>query len=183
MLQRCDENITKSEDESAAMEYSQSNTAEVNHQIGRYYRLEQTGNGVVFKPVKVPAHIIERRRQQEERHQIARAIEKNRAREARMSVRSILLYSLLLSAVAVVCFFYLYLQSEVASRMDHITTLKTQIGELTSENDIVQSRIDSEVNLFDVKKKATKKLGMEQASKDQIVYYSVENQDYILNYK
>ena len=164
-------------------EYSQSNTAETNHQKARYYRLEQTGNGVVFKPVKVPAYIIERRKQQEEKKQIARVIAKNREREARMSVRSILFYSLLLVAVAVVCFFYLYLQSEVASRMDHITALKTEIGALTSENDIVKSRIDSEVNLFDVKKKASKKLGMGLADKDQIVYYSVENQDYVLNYR
>ena len=150
---------------------------------GRYYRVEQVGSGVVLKPVKVPAHIIERRKKQEEKKKLERLVVKNREREARMNVRTILFYTLMLSAVAVVCFFYLHLQSVVTARADKITTLKTQLSSMINENDITQSKLESEINLFDVKKQASSELGMTQAAKDQIVYYSVQNKDYSLSYE
>ena len=70
------------------------------------------------------------------------------------------------------------LQSDINSSMKHIASLETEITELKSQNQAAENRIHSTANLQAVKKSALK-LGMVYAKGDQIVYYTVDEEDYI----
>ena len=50
------------------------------------------------------------------------------------------------------------------------------------QNSETQSRIDTSTNLGDVKAAAMNQLGMVYANADQIVYYNMENNDYMSQY-
>ena len=69
-----------------------------------------------------------------------------------------------------------------AMNMRQISNLETQISELKTTNDASEKRLDTTMNLETIKEKAQKDLGMSYADSDQIVYYSVDNTDYMNQY-
>lgn len=151
---------------------------------GHYYEIATTSGGnLMVKPVAVPSHIREQRRREARRRQIEHCVARNRERESRMSIRSILFYSVILVAGCLVCYLYLSLQSQVTAHAAEVSKLQSQVSAKISENDILQKRIETQTNLFKIKMTAAKDLGMKQITKKQIIYYSVQNQDYVLSYK
>jgi cell division protein FtsL len=151
---------------------------------GHYYEIATTSGGnLTVKPVAVPSHVREQRRREARRRQIEHCVARNRERESRMSVRSILFYSMILVAVCLVCYLYLTLQSRVTAHAAEVSKLQSQVSAKISANDILQKRIETRSDLFKIKTAAAKDLGMKQITKKQIVYYSVQNQDYVLSYK
>ena len=85
--------------------------------------------------------------------------------------------------VMVVCFIgYVSVQANVSASMSKIASLETQISDLKADNLAATNRINSTANLNAVKQAAVYELGMVYATKDQIVYYSVSENDYIEQY-
>ncbi len=150
---------------------------------GQYYEISPQKNGIKVRPVAVPSHVREQRRKEAKERQMKQAVARNLERESRMSVRTILLYTLILFVGCGVCYLYLSLQSQVSERANNITSLKAEYNQAVSNNDIVASRLEAQSDLFKVKKEATNTLGMSQATAKQITYFSVQNQDYLLSYK
>lgn len=88
-------------------------------------------------------------------------------------------------SIMVICtlfFGYLYLQNSINTRKDHISDLKQQITTLKDSNAAAQSRIATASNIETIKDTAVNHLGMVYANSNQIVYYDVENEDYMTQY-
>ena len=64
---------------------------------------------------------------------------------------------------------YLHIQASITSRINNIETLELKLEHLKSENDALQTRIDTYVDLDHVFKVATEELGMVYANKNQIL--------------
>ena len=118
---------------------------------------------------------VRRRREERKRHenalQNARMLRHNR-------IRSLQLF---IGIVVFGFFFYgcIYMQNGITTGMKNIRILQGQISDLKAENSATESRIAAATSLENIKKTATKKLGMVYANKGQIVYYSMEDEDYM----
>jgi hypothetical protein len=66
--------------------------------------------------------------------------------------------------------------------MKTIAALESQVTDLKADNDANYKRITTSVDLNEVKDIAMNQLGMTYATEEQIIYYSVENSNYMDQY-
>ena len=78
-----------------------------------------------------------------------------------------------------ICVNYLHMQSAMTKQMDGIETLEQKVETLKAENDALETRINTSVDLDYVYKVATEELGMVYAGKDQVVLYDNTESEYI----
>lgn len=150
---------------------------------GRYYRFETGVDGsVVLKPVKVPAHVIAERKARIRRMQIERRVKHNREQAAIMNKSFVAFMAVAIIICCVVCYFYISLQGEVTTRLRTVATLQREIETLSIDNDMLEKRIGVQEDISQIKHEATETLGMQAVTPDQIVYYSVNDKDYMLQY-
>lgn len=74
---------------------------------------------------------------------------------------------------------YIRLQSDITNSINHISALESELNALRLTNDEEYSRIESSVNLEEIKKIAITELGMTYAAEGQVVEYSSEGSDYV----
>lgn len=93
---------------------------------------------------------------------------------------------LLLASVAVTAFLAVYmisLQAQLSNRMREVASIESQTQNLKAENDALYKEITTSVDLNHIKDVAINELGMQYATEDQIVYYTVENDNYMDQYR
>ena len=94
-------------------------------------------------------------------------------------------YVAFLAAATVVCFLvcaiFIYLQSDVTTRMANIASIESQIAEVKADNVAAGKRLETTMNLDQIKE-AAKNLGLIMPGSEQVRYYSVENSDYMNQY-
>ncbi|HIZ06887.1 MAG TPA: hypothetical protein IAA08_02990 [Candidatus Eubacterium avistercoris] len=150
---------------------------------GRYYKIEKDRKGsVVLRPVKVPAHVIAERKEHARKREMLRNVKRNREIAASMGAGFIVFMCLALALCVGVCYLYISLQSRTASRAVEISRMEESLEESRSANDAAEKRIQLQENLEFVKKAAREELGMLPASEKNIIYYSVDDDDYMLQY-
>ena len=92
-------------------------------------------------------------------------------------------YVLFLGAAMLVSAFvligYIRLQSDITNSINHIAALESELNDLKLSNDEEYSRIESSINLEEIKRIAINELGMTYAGEGQIVEYSSEGSDYV----
>ncbi len=126
----------------------------------------------------------ERRRRQQEKEEEQKkrrhrhAAKRNRERAQRMNFGHVLFCSMALLLIGGVCVTYIQLQSGITSRTKSISALESEIADLRADNDAALKRIDLSTDLDAVKERAMG-LGMKFPSPEQIVYYSVEEHDFM----
>lgn len=81
------------------------------------------------------------------------------------------------------CVNYLHIQSSITGRIDHIESLEQKVEAMKSENDALETRIKTYVDLDYVYKVATEELGMVYANKDQVILYNKTESEYIRQYE
>lgn len=74
---------------------------------------------------------------------------------------------------------YISLRGDVTNRLNHISRLETQLNDLKLENDATYSRINSNVDLEEIRNTAINELGMTYAKEGQIETFTSENGDYV----
>ena len=80
------------------------------------------------------------------------------------------------------CISYIMLYSNVLTTEKEIATIESQIAELAADNEEAYESIETSVDLKDIYKIATNKLGMVHASKDQVYSYSNKRNDRVIQY-
>ena len=94
-------------------------------------------------------------------------------------------FFLTLASVLTVAVFaiYIQLQADNHNRMSHIASLEGQVLQLTIDNDAEMKRVESSVSLDEIKKTAMNEMGMVYPSQEQIVYFTVDVEDYMNQYQ
>ena len=82
-----------------------------------------------------------------------------------------------------ICVNYLQVRSDMTSRMDHIKDLELELDALKDENDTLETRINTAVDLDYVYKVATEELGMVYANKDHVLLYQQTESEYVRQYE
>ena len=151
---------------------------------GQYCRFVEAEDGrMVLEPVKVPAHVKAARAERIRKRELRDRIEQNRARAQSLNRWSVLSLALALAVCCGVCCVYLYLRNQVSARMNTITSLQREIEQISVDNDLKNIRIFASEDLYAVRQEAKERFGMRDADPEQIRYYSVNNQDYMLQFE
>lgn len=126
-----------------------------------------------------------RHRQEEkdrERRQKQREVRLAQERVLRANRRDVLFLTLGVMIFGLFAGIYIQIQSDITARMRTISGLESQIADLKAENDEAYKRINTAIDLDAIKNTAIQELGMFYATPEQIIYYKVENDDYMNQY-
>ena len=150
-------------------------------------RTYYTEGNTVRQMQAMPDYREERKRREAEEREAElrrkkRIARKNQEKALRTSRKYVMFLSMGAIIFAVFAGAYIKIQSDITARMKNIAKLETQISSLKAENDEAYKRINTAVDLDAIKNIAINELGMFYATEDQIVYYTVENDDYMNQY-
>lgn len=123
----------------------------------------------------------EKRRREQKRHN-AHVARRNQERALHMDRGYVAFLTIAALMTALISATYIKLQSEMTGRLKNIAALESTVSDLKADNDSAYKRISTSVDLDTVKDVAMNQLGMVYAGADQIVYYTVENDDYMNQY-
>lgn len=119
------------------------------------------------------------RREYRKSHQVRR----NQEKALYMDGPYVFVLTIAALAALLLCVNYLHVQASITARMAHIEELELKLEHLKSENDALQTRIDTYVDLEYVYKVATEELGMVYANKDQVLLYDKTESEYVRQYE
>ena len=94
----------------------------------------------------------------------------------------VFMMTLRLALIALVLVSYIHVQNDITMRLGHISSLERQVTELKKNNESMQKRLSATGNLTAIMDRSRKKFGMDYATKDQIVYYSLAKEDFVDQY-
>lgn len=141
-------------------------------------------NAVPEREYREEREAQERGKKEREQERRARhAAQRNRERAMQMSPAYLVFLTLAVILTVGVCTCYIQLQSDISSRMRNIASLETQILDLQMENDAAMKRIETSVNLDEIKETAMNEMGMVYPGEEQIVYFTVDMDDYMNQYQ
>ncbi len=127
-----------------------------------------------------PKYTAQPKRTQE--HSVENNAHRKQAVQVKSSPVNMPLFILSLVAFAAIGFMmiqYIRLSSDITVLASNITKLESQINTLKTENDEYHSRIMSSIDLDEVREIAIAELGMDYATKDQIITYDSQIDDYV----
>lgn len=107
------------------------------------------------------------------------AARRNRQRELEMNRGYVAFLTVCVLAAAVSAGALVYMQSQLTNRMRNVASLESQVIDLRADNDARYKSLTTSVDLNHIKEVAIKKLGMSYPKEKQVVYYSVENSNYM----
>lgn len=148
----------------------------------RTYYMED-GNTVRKVAQPLPSRETREEELRKERQRRQRRQEHRKA----VQMRKHKVYTLYLSAVVILsCGLlvgYVHLQTDITTRMNNISKLEQEISSLKADNSASLNRIQTTANLNAVRDAAVNQLGMTYTNNGQIVYYNMEDVDYMSQYK
>lgn len=106
----------------------------------------------------------------------------NQEKALQMGLPSVAMLTIATVCALYICISYLHIQAEMTSKMHNITILEQQLEQLRSENDTLQTKINTDTNLDYVYKVATEELGMVYANSNQVVLYDKTDNEYVRQY-
>lgn len=110
-----------------------------------------------------------------------RAAKRNQQKAMSMNLGYVAFLSVATVVCFAVCIMFVHVQSDITARMANIASLETQIAETKADNTAAEKRIETTMNLDQVKAAAAG-MGLTYPSQEQIQYYTVENDDYMNQY-
>ena len=119
------------------------------------------------------------RRMEEEPKRLSNEARKNREKAHHMNLGYMIFLMAALCVSAVILIHYIQLQSELTNSTKEIARLESRLNNLKLSNDEEYNRIDSNIDLEEIKRVAIGELGMTYAGEGQIVTYSSVGADYM----
>ena len=143
-------------------------------------------NGNTVRELDTPVRPQRRSREEIEQVQHCKsrrnAARRNRQRAMEMSPGYVMFLTAGVLVIAMAAVSFVNLQSQITSRMRNIANLESQVTDLRADNDARYKRVTTSVDLNHVKDVAINKLGMDYPKEDQVVYYTIENSNYMDQY-
>lgn len=127
---------------------------------------------------------IDRTKTEEERRKKNRrdAARRNRERAMYMSPARVMFLSACVGLSVFAAVTLVQIQAQTTQRMKQIASLENQLTDLRADNDAKYKEIVTSVDLNYIKDVAINELGMTYASEEQIVYFSIENENFMDQY-
>ena len=132
-------------------------------------------DGNAARQLDVVTELQKPRRPKEVNH----AVKKNRDRAVYMNFGYVLFLTLSLLVAGYVLIGYIGLQSEITASVKRIASMESTLNSLKTANDEEYSRIESPVDLDEVRRIAITELGMVYPDENQIVTVPDEGNDYV----
>ncbi|WP_432627602.1 septum formation initiator family protein [Brotaphodocola sp.] len=121
----------------------------------------------------------EQREQMQRKRRVNRAVRRNREKALQMDVPYVLALTVAAMSALYICVSYLQVQSTITGRIHNIEKLEQEVEDLKSENDALQTRINTSVDLDHIYKVATEELGMVYANRNQVRLYDKKESEYV----
>ena len=135
-----------------------------------------------LEPERQPSKARPKRRKQtglRKRQQVRR----NQERAMALDLPYVILLSAACICTLYICVSYLQLQSDLTARMHNIEQLEARFEKLKTENDALETSINTSIDLNKIYEIATKELGMVYAKKDQVLLYDKTESEYVRQYE
>lgn len=125
----------------------------------------------------------EHERQQKQRKKTSYKIRRNQEKALQMNLPYLMILLMASCCTLFICINYLQVQTTMTRRMDNIKKLEQDLDSLKAENDILQTRNNTAVDLDYIYRVATEELGMVYAGKDQVRMYHQTESEYVRQYE
>lgn len=110
-------------------------------------------------------------------------VRRNQEKALYMDLPYVILLTVASICTLYLCVSYLRLQSSINARIQSIETTETKLENLKAENDALETRINTYVDLDYIYKVATEELGMVYANKDQVLLNNKSESEYVRQYE
>lgn len=129
-----------------------------------------------LEPKRVP---VRRSPDEVRRPAVNHKVRRNREKALQMDLPYVIMLTIAAVCTLYLCVNYLHLQSSITTRIHTIESLESELETLKTENDALQTNINTSVDLDHVYKVATEELGMVYANKNQILQYDKTESEYV----
>lgn len=149
-----------------------------------YYVNGSTVREMEVTPVRKQVKRPDRKQLEEQKRKKHRrnAARRNRERALHMSKGYVAFLTICVGLVAFSAVSLIQIQSQVTHRMNNIAALESQLTDLKADNDARYKEIVTSVDLEYIKDVAVNQLGMQYATEEQVIYYTVENNNFMDQY-
>lgn len=103
----------------------------------------------------------------------------NREKAKHMNIGYVLFLIAALFLCAMVLINYIQSQAEFTAKISEISQLEKELNTIKRNNDEEMERLESSMNLEEIKRRAIIELGMVCANENQVIIYQSPNQDYM----
>lgn len=104
---------------------------------------------------------------------------RNQERVHHMNLPYVIFLSTAMIAAGIILIGYLQMQAELTRSIKHVATMESQLNDMRLSNDEELERINSSINMAEIKRIAIEELGMTYAKEGQVVIISGEGSDYV----
>lgn len=111
------------------------------------------------------------------------AARRNRQRAMEMNRGYVVFLTGCVLVTALTAVLFVNMQSQMSSRMRSVANLESQVLNLRADNDARYKEITTSVDLNQVKNVAINELGMTYPTEEQVVYYSIDNNNFMDQYR
>lgn len=128
---------------------------------------------------------LRRRRQQDIGKNVKKhhRIRRNQERAMYMDLPYVIILTLASICTLYLCVNYLHIQSAITARMHNIEAMEEKLEKMRTENDALETSINTSIDLNEIYEIATKELGMVYAKKDQVLLYDKTESEYVRQYE
>ena len=116
---------------------------------------------------------------QQPQRKVNKAVRKNRDRALYMNLPYVMFLTVALLITSVMLIGYLQTQAELTVSIKRVAALESQLNDMKLMNDEQLERINSALDMEEIRRIAVEELGMTYAKEGQVVVVSGEGSDYV----
>ena len=110
-------------------------------------------------------------------------IRRNQEKALHMDLPYVIMLTVASLCTLYLCVNYLHLQSSITGRMHAIERMEADLEKQRSENDALETAINTSVDLNQIYEIATMELGMVYANKNQVLLFDKSESEYVRQYE
>lgn len=134
-----------------------------------------------LRPAQVPGKGEQER--QKPKKKVNYRVRRNQEKALQMDLPYVLMLTVAAVCTLYLCINYLKVQSTMTSRIHNIQTIEQELEFLKSENDALETSINTSLDLDYVYRIATEELGMVYPKKNQVILYNKTESEYVRQYE
>lgn len=116
------------------------------------------------------------------KRQLSHSTRKNRERAKYMNLAYVLFLTAAMAVTGIILVNYIRMESSITQSVEKMAALESQLNNIRTENDETINRIESSVDLNEIRRIAITELEMVYAGEGQIVEIPDEGSDYVRKY-